>query len=274
MTGFVVCLDAADAKLVASIEAPDAVYGLALLDRKLYVMRKRVADQIYVYETKDYKLQYTLTIDGLAPHCYNDITECPKENCIFVSDHVAKCIRKIDSRGDVSKFVDMPYHPKGLSLTPEGHLLVTCNPNKLVELNTKTGEVVCEVEMYLEVNWPKHAVKRKDGQYVVCHAEKDGLSRVARVAADGYYRHCFGGMEGSGKDQLNCPCHLAINDNNVIVADNDNNRLVLLDPTLEYVDTVVQQFQEPHRLLFDAHSKLLFVGECTQNGTLKVFQAK
>ena len=263
-----------DAKLVASIESPDAVFGLAVLDRKLYVLRKRTSGQIYVYDTKEYKLQYTITVDGLVPHCYNDITECARENCIFVSDHVAKCIRKVDANRQVSKFVDMPYEPKGLSITPEGNLLVACNPNRLVEFDPKTGYRVCELEMFMEVNWPKHAVKRKDGQYVVCHAEQDGLSRVCRVGVDGYYRHCFGGLEGSGKDQLNCPCHLAMHENSVIVADNDNNRLVMLDSSLEYVDTIVQQFTEPHRLLYDAHSKLLYVGECTKNGTIKVFQAK
>jgi len=42
----------ADVKLVASFEAPDAVYGLAVLDKKLYVLRKRQSDQLYVYDTK------------------------------------------------------------------------------------------------------------------------------------------------------------------------------------------------------------------------------
>jgi len=268
----------ADVKLVASFEAPDAVYGLAVLQKKLYVLRKRQADQLYVYDTKDYKLQYTVTIPELQPVTYNDLTECVKENCLFVSDFAAKCIRKIEPNGEqskVSKFVDVPYQPKGLSITPEGNLLVTCNPNKLVEYNVKTGEKVCELELHLEINWPKHAMKRTDGQYVVCHAEKDGLSRACRVGADGYYRHCFGGMEGSGKDQLNCPCHVALReDNYVIVADNDNNRLVMLNGSMEYVDTIVENFTEPHRVWYDSDAHRLYVGECTDNGSVKVFHTK
>ena len=177
-------------------------------------------------------------------------------------------------KGEASKFVDVPYEPKGLSITPEGNLLVTCNPNRLVEFCAKTGNKLCEVELRLDVNWPKHAVKRKDGQYVVCHAQK-GLSRVCRVGADGYFRHSFGGTEGDGKEQLNCPCHLALrDDNHVIVVDNDNNRLVLLDPTMEYVDTLVEKFVEPHRVWYDSDSKRLYVGECTDNGSISVFQIK
>ena len=264
-----------EAKLHTKIEAPDPVYGLAVLDKKLYVMRKRDSDQIYVYDTKDYKLQHTIQIAGLTEKCYNDLTECKAENCLFVSDYNAKCIRKLDASGDKGKFVDVPYEPKGLSITPEGNLLVTCNPNRLVEFCVKTGKKVCEVELHQEIDWPKHAVKRKDGQYIVCHAISKGLSRVLRVGCDGYYRHCFGGQEGSGNDKLNCPCHLALRDDNyVIVADNDNNRLVLLDPSLEYVGTVVENFDEAHRVWFDSDSKRLYVGECTDNGCIKIFNTK
>ena len=257
-----------------TIESPEDVFGLAVLDRKLYVLRKRQDKQIDIYDTKDYsKLEPVITVQGLSPSYNNDMTECKTENCLFVSDFSARCIRKVDAKGKVSKFVDVPYEPKGLSITPEGNLLVTCHPNKLMEFNTKTGEKVCEVT--LEINGLIHAVKRKDGQYVVCHAEKEGLSRVLRVGADGYYRHCFGGMQGSGDDQLNSPCHLALReDNHVIVADNNNNRLVLLDASMEYVDTLVEDFREPNRVWFDTDSRRLYVGETDKDGTIKVFDTK
>ena len=263
-----------EAKLQKTVEAPNPVYGFAVLDKKLYVLRKLPSEQIHVYDTKNYEKERTINVDGLAVNCYNDLTECKAENCLFVSDFVAKCIRKVTSKGEVSKFVDVPYEPKGLSITPEGHLLVACNPNKLVELNVKTGQKVCEVELKLEINWPKHAVKSTDGKYVVSHSEKGGLSRVCRVGKDGYYRHCFGAMEGSGQDQLNNPCHVAVwekKDNLVIVADNDNNRLVLLDEHLDYVDELVEKFNEPCRVWFDSDSHYLYVGEDVDGGSFRVY---
>jgi len=84
-----------DVKLHTSIEAPDPVYGLAVMDKKFYVLRKRQSDQIYVYDTKDYRLQHTVSVAGLNPHCYNDMTECKAEKCLFLSDFDAKCIRKV-----------------------------------------------------------------------------------------------------------------------------------------------------------------------------------
>jgi len=262
-------------KLLASLEAPDPVYGLAVFDKNLYVLRKREDNQIFVYDTKDCELHHTINVDGLTRNCYNDLTACKAEQCLFLSDYFAKCIRKIDANGIASKFVDVPYEPKGLSITPDGHLLVCCNPNMLLELNAKTGETLTEVKLKDDIKYPKHAVKRKDGQYVVCHAALRDLNRVLRVGADGYYRHCFGGMEGKGDDKLNCPCHLALTeDNYAIVADNDNNRLVMLDPSLEYVGTIMKEFAQPHRLCLDSESLRLYVGDCKDIGTVKVFQTK
>jgi len=53
--------------------------------------------------TKDYKLQYTTTVPDLAPATYNDLTECVKLNCLFLSDFKAKCIRKVEPNGDQTK---------------------------------------------------------------------------------------------------------------------------------------------------------------------------
>jgi len=264
--------------MIASFDDPDAVHGMAIVDKKLYVLRKRQQDQIYVYDTKDYKLQYTINVPGLQPFMYNDLTECTaceKENCLFLSDFGGKCIRKIEPKGaesKVSKFIDVAYEPKGLSMTPQGNLLVAGNPNKLVEYCVKTGNEVCSVELQLGIRWPLHAVKRADGQYVVSHTDEK-LSRVCRVGADGYYRHCFGGTKGKEDDQLNYACHLALRANNdVIVADNDNNRLVQLNGSMEYEETLVENFKEPHRVWYDADSRHLYVGESADNGSIKVFQ--
>ena len=91
------------------------------------------------------------------------------------------------------------------------------------------------------------------------------------MGPDGYLRHAYGGKPGSGDLQLNTPCYLALcSDDHVIVADNDNGRIVLLNSALEFVRYILD-FHEPHRLFFDRNAGRLYVGECT-NGNVKVFQ--
>ena len=190
-----------------------------------------------------------------------------------MSDFKCKCVRKVCLKDGVkvAKFVDVPYPAKGLSITPEGNLLVSCDPNKLVEFNVKSGEKVCEVDLHSDIEYPKHAIKRDDKQYVLSYDIKGGLHRVCVVGPDGYLRHCYGGMAGPGDLQLHTPCYLALSaDNHVIVADNDNGRVVLLNSALEFVRYILD-FHEPHRLYLDGSSGRLYVGECT-NGNIKVFQ--
>ena len=265
-----------ECSLTKTLRAPDRVFGLAVMDKKLYVLRQRPDKQIYVYSADNYELSDDyITLPGFSvkEEGWNDMTQCEAENCLFVSDFNCKCIRKVCLKAEpkVSKFADVPYPPKGLSITPDGHLLVSCDPDKLLELNVKTGEKVSDLKLHSEITFPKHAIKLKDKQYVVSHDARDGLHRVCIVGPDGYLRHCYGGLAGHGDLQLHTPCYLALcADDHVIVADNDNGRIVLLNSALQFVRYLLD-FTEPHRLFFDATVGRLYVGECT-NGNIKVFQ--
>jgi len=127
------------------------------------------------------------------------------------------------------------------------------------------------VTLHSDIEYPKHAIKRDDKQYVLSHDIQGGLHRVCIVGPDGYMRHCYGGMAGPGDLQLNTPCYLAMStENHVIVADNDNGRVVLLSKALEF-NRYLLDFHEPHRLFLDCSVGRLYVGECT-NGDIKVFQ--
>ena len=91
------------------------------------------------------------------------------------------------------------------------------------------------------------------------------------MGPDGFLRHCYGGKAGSGDLALHTPCYTAVAaDNHVLVADNDNGRIVLLNSALEFVRYILD-FHEPHRLYLDSSAGRLYVGECS-NGNIKVFQ--
>lgn len=159
------------------------MFGLAVMNKKLYVLRQRPDKQIYVYDSDNYELTDDyITLPGFSvkEEGWNDMTECEAEKCLFVSDFTRKCIRKVSLEGEpkVTKFAEVPYPPKGLSITPEGNLLVSCDPDKLLELNAKTGEKVFEMELHSDILFPKHAIKRKDKQYVVSFDVKVRIQNV------------------------------------------------------------------------------------------------
>jgi len=61
---------------IKTIKAPDLVFGLAILDKKLYVLRQRPAKQIYVYNLEDFSLtdDYITIPDFSVSDCgWNDM---------------------------------------------------------------------------------------------------------------------------------------------------------------------------------------------------------
>jgi len=131
--------------------------------------------------------------------------------------------------------------------------------------------MVCEVELQSDIEFPKHAIKREDKQYVLSYDVKDGPHRVCIVGPDGYLRHAYGGKPGSGDLQLHTPSHLApTSGNHLIVADSDNWRIVLLNSALEFVRYIGVDLREPYRLFFDKQASRLYVAERT-TGNIKVF---
>ena len=75
----------------------------------------------------------------------------------------------------------------------------------------------------------------------------------------------YGGPKGSGVDQLDWPCHLAVDKHGyVLVADFRNNRVVLLSRELThigYIQTPGHQLMNPWSLHLDEVNHRLYVGE-------------
>ena len=69
-------------------------------------------------------------------------------------------------------------------------------------------------------------------QYTVC-----GL-----IGSDGHVVKSFGLPKDSGSQQMNVPCHMAVDMNGfVFVVDTNNCRVLLLSPELTYVRDVVSR---------------------------------
>ena len=191
-----------------------------------------------------------------------------------MSDPGNSCIhRYVLASSAISKW-PVQGKPLALSVTPSCNLLVTCqdgrgrNTCKLVELSADSGQSVREIALQSAIASPWHSSQLTTGQYLVCHGGgSSDLHRVCVVGDDGKVTCSYGGQCGADVGQLNNPCHLAVDmavdkdSQFIFVADNNNNRVVLLSPTLEFVRYVIGLSSCPLRLYFHQATRRLFVGQ-------------
>jgi len=114
------------------------------------------------------------------------------------------------------------------------------------------------------MTYPWHAIQLSTGDYVVSQHTSAGA--VSVVGLDGQVVHRYDQSQASNVGPMNHPASLAVTKNdNILVADPNNNRILSLDSSLssahELVLPVDNGIQQPFGLLLDELRKRLYVGE-------------
>jgi len=254
----------------------DEVHGVTLLNDDLYVLRQRRMDQVdrhdthrvEVFSTTDFTTLHYLSVPGLKNECLTDITACEKKHCVYLSDCNNSCIHRLGLDRSVSKW-PVSSLPWGLSVTRSCNLVVACcdhgKEGKLLELSGEDGQCVREVALQVDIHAPWRGVQLDNGQYVICHGHIAHNSGLSRVGDDGV-------VIKSNKAGLKEPRHLAVDSNEfILVADSWNNRIVLFDPSLNYVCNLFPHIQSrPEYLCFDVARRRLYVSQ--EGGVVFVVQ--
>jgi len=156
--------------------------------------------------------------------------------------------------------------PLCLSVTDAHSLLVvTCREVGRIKEFGSDGDLLREICLPRDVVSPLHAVQLSGDEFVVCHGDDgDPVHRVCLIDSAGQVVRSFGSRRGSGARCLDGPSHLAVDRNGfVFVADLNNDRVLLLSPSLTYIREVLSSDQlkgAPIRLHFDAERSRLYVG--------------
>ena len=234
-----------------------------------------------VYDSNTLNLSSRFPVDGLVNSV--DLTSCSNFNCLYIAGWVDEGIHRVQLDGATTRW-KVKDHPDGLSVTPnpDYYVLVTCrNACKLKEFTT-VGTFVREIRLDKEsLAHPLHSIKF-DGQFIVSHGwDSDTQSRVCIVNSTGEVTRVYGDKRGCAAGQVNTPERLAIyGDGNVLVADCNNKRVLLLNKTLGYVEELVSTLNssssglEPWRLCLNISRRQLFVADLTQNDPMvfKIFK--
>ena len=154
--------------------------------------------------------------------------------------------------------------PWGLSLTRGSNVLVTLMDVGRIEEYTTHGSLIRQINLDVSIDRPRHSIELSTGQFVVCHQGKQ-QDRVCIVDTAGRIIHSYGGQRGQSDRKLDYPVNLTLDtDNNVLVADRDNKRLVLFSSSLTHISTLKSlsddyQLNKPQCIYLDLTTSRLFV---------------
>lgn len=273
--------------LTADDGAP--VRGVTSLGDDLYVIHCRQTDQIDVYSKSDFAFLRRFSVPGLSQHGIEDMTSCERLDCLLVADSERQCLHKINrDYKNTTAIWPLDHKPHGLSDISRRSgisVLVAClaegplsllNTGKLLELNL-VGECVHEhvVLPWMQSLW--HAAETVSCENVIIYkrswcARGETIEKLRRFSPQVCaVEHSYGNWWIPGdRELLRGACHMAIDgDGFVFVADGENNRLVLLNPSLEFVRCIATK-NRPRRLHLDKRSRRLFVGH--DSNAVSIFQ--
>jgi len=250
------------------------VHGVTSLADEVYVLRRKDRDQVEVevYDVVNYRLQRSLTVpNARRPH---GVTSCKHYRCVYISDPVVECIHRLDVQGAVTRWA-VHDRPAGLSVNAAHNVLVTCDVVRKIEEFSSHGDLLRELTLPDDVINPWHAIQTCNDEFIVCHGRfSDAVHRVCKISVNGRdIVQSHGGQRGSGTGQYDVPVSLAVDKNGfVLVVDQNNRRVKLLSPTLDYVHQVVSCDKlegQPGRLCLDTRRRCLYVADNEKKGARK-----
>lgn len=256
-------------KRIAVID--DWIYGVTKLRRTIYVLGQW-SKSIRVYDdTIPFTLQSEIHLDGVKRPC--DLAASDKNECLYISDSLCKCIWKVDvsdktiGEPDAQRatlWLDTISSPYTLSVSRDGHVITVSwgSPSSLHIFGPEANSI-CRVPLPTDVEYPLHAVESSSGNLVVSHMWLNSWTwTISEVSRDGKVVRRF--QPKDKKLLLNWPRHLALDpDDRVFVSDCENDRVIRIDSKLSSCDVLltrgVAKIARPDRIHYDVGNGQLVV---------------
>jgi hypothetical protein len=252
------------------------VVDVTSIDSRLFVLRWPSQQHIAVYDAKKFKQQRALQVKHLSDNTsLCGLTSCVTNNCVYVSDWDKSTVYKVALSGWFNQVFSwhVDGRPQGLSINAACNLLVTClDSNKILEY-TKSGSLVRAIRLKsndVELH-PFHAIQLTSDQFLIsCGDATSNVHDVVEVDPKGRVLVSYTNqLQSTTQHNFNLPTHVSFDKNNdfILVADMLNNRIVILNRTLNCcacelnVKSVDGGLHGPSCLHFDTSQNRLFVGE-------------
>jgi len=250
-------------KIVDVINSDGMVCAMTVLGGQLFVVCYKQS-KVDVYNRHDNRYVLFRHIQVADMKNPLDLVSCERNQCLYVSDMTLALIHKINVQNDSCSKWKVNGRPRGLSVTRSSNVLVTLWDVNRIEEYTTDGSLIRQINLDVSIDHPWHCIELPTGQHVVCH-QGVKQSRVCIVDTQGRIIHSYDGHQGQSGLQTIIPAYLTVDrDDNVLVVDWSNKRLVLLNSSLTHISTLSslspdQRAFRPYRVHFDIQSSLLYV---------------
>lgn len=241
------------------------VGGVTSLGNNVFVVRYN-CQQVEVYDATTFALRRHLTVPELGSQCYG-LAVCSHNRCLYVSDWDKSSIHrvKLPDNNAVTKW-SVSGQPAGLTVNDAQNLLVVIQAERQLKEFTTLGRLLRTIQLQPDIGCPRQVIQLATGQLVVSHT--GSLHRVCLLDAQGALVRSYGGRKGSHISKMRRPRGLAVDIyGNLLVADQDNNRLSVIGYSLTSADEMFVSFhgglkmKGPICLWYDKSRGRLYVGE-------------
>ena len=114
------------------------VGGVTSLGDEIFVLRWKERDQLQVYDVISYRLQRRLTVPDAQG--FTDLTSCDHSRCLYIGDHCAECVHRLDAEGSSATRWPVNDEPAGLSVNAARNVIVTCRVVRKIKEFSSYGD--------------------------------------------------------------------------------------------------------------------------------------
>ena len=236
---------------------------VAFLDKELLALKSPSSKQIDVYNANNYSTRGHITIPFGVFAYFVDMSACCFYRCLYlVNAHLLNtCIVRLKLPSEMSTWkVDGMGSGAVISVSSSHDLLVMCDKSNKLKLFSTDGLLRMTVDLQPDIVNVTSAVELIPGHYLVTHGKySHELHQVCLVNSEGNIVHAYGGFKGSYL--LDCPMAVVVDgDGFVYVIEEQTNRLIVLNPTLEYMHCIQHDLPSgSRRMKLDKPFKRIFV---------------
>jgi len=244
------------------------VTGVTSVGDDVFVLRF-MSQQVEVYDAVTFTLQSRLSVPGLGASY--GLAACASNRCLYASDIDNDRVHRVELSGSnaVTKW-SVGRRPVGLTVNSAKNVLVVIGRERKLQEFTTHGHPVQTIQLLQsDIEYSEHVVQLSNGQFVVSHTGT--RHRVCLLNVKGAVVRSYGGRPGYDLTKMNEPKGLAVDEHeNILVADMDNNRLLVIDRSLtsarEMSVTVDGGLRCPFSLWYDKSRGRLCIGEWFVSG--------